>query len=239
MAKEIAWNSVDAGYGRTVAVEGITVRLSAGEKLGILGRNGAGKTTILRAMMGDAKVHHGTVEIDGVDVTGMPAYQRNQLGVAVVPQTRDVFRSLTVRENLIVASAERDRTKLAVKLFPRLGERMQNLGADLSGGEQQMLSIARAIMTKPDFLMLDEPLEGLSPTLAQDVMKSVRKMVEETGLGCVLVEQHVATVLDFCDRALVVQRGQMVFSGTTDELRGRPDVLESAIGLSAVSSENE
>jgi branched-chain amino acid transport system ATP-binding protein len=233
MTDSIAWNAVHAGYGRTVAVEDISVRVAPGEKLGILGRNGAGKTTILRAMMGDAKVHRGTVEVGGADVTQRPAFQRNKLGVAVVPQTRDVFRSLTVRENLLSASADAGRLDHAVAVFPRLGERMRNLGADLSGGEQQMLSIARAIMTAPRFLMLDEPLEGLSPTVAHAVMDAVRRMVTDEGLGCVLVEQHVRTVLEFCDRVMVIERGRCAFLGTPDALEAEGTILSRAVGIAA------
>lgn len=232
----IAWKNVSAGYGATTIIEGIDLTVVHGEKVGILGRNGAGKTTMLSALTGGARILDGTVMAGDRDLNSLAPWQRSRAGIGVVPQTRDVFRSLTVRENLLAGGGTAADLADAFALFPRLKERLGNLGSDLSGGEQQMLSIARALMSRPSFLLLDEPLEGLSPLVSQDVMAAIRALVADRNLGCVLVEQHVGTVLDFCDRILVLQRGRMVFSGTTDELRGEPEVLESAIGLSAVSA---
>ena len=231
----IAWSNVSAGYGATTIIEDIDLTVGPGERVGILGRNGAGKTTMLSAMTGGAQILKGTVSASGRDLNSLPSWQRSRTGVGVVPQTRDVFRSLTVRENLMAGGGSAADMAEAFALFPRLKERLGNLGSDLSGGEQQMLSIARALMNRPRFLLLDEPLEGLSPLVSQQVMTAIRKLVSDHKLGCILVEQHVGTVLDFCDRVLVLQRGRTVFSGASDDLRQRLDVLESAIGLSAVS----
>ncbi|GHF72273.1 ABC transporter ATP-binding protein [Seohaeicola zhoushanensis] len=231
----IAWNGVSAGYGATTIIEEIDLTVAPGERIGVLGRNGAGKTTMLSAMTGGAQILKGTVRAGDRDLSNLPPWARSRAGIGVVPQTRDIFRSLTVRENLMAGGGTAADMADAFALFPRLKERLGNLGADLSGGEQQMLSIARALMNRPTFLLLDEPLEGLSPLVSQDVMAAIRKLVSDRNLGCVLVEQHVGTVLDFCDRVLVLQRGRVVFSGTSDALRTRPDVLESAIGLSGVS----
>ena len=234
---KIAWQNVSAGYGGTTIIEGIDLTVGHGERVGVLGRNGAGKTTMLSALTGSARILDGTVTVGGRDLRDLPPWQRSRAGVGVVPQTRDVFSTLTVRENLMAGGGTAADLDCAFELFPRLKERLGNLGSDLSGGEQQMLSIARALMNRPSFLLLDEPLEGLSPLVSQDVMAAIRSLVADRNLGCVLVEQHVGTVLDFCDRVLVLQRGKIVFSGTTDDLRGQPNVLESAIGLSTASAQ--
>lgn len=231
----IAWNKVSAGYGGTTIIEDIDLTVAPGARIGILGRNGAGKTTMLSAMTGGAQILKGAVSAHGKDLNSLPPWKRSRSGIGVVPQTRDVFRSLTVRENLMAGGGTASDMAEAFALFPRLKERLGNLASDLSGGEQQMLSIARALMNRPDFLLLDEPLEGLSPLVSQDVMAAIRKLVSDRNLGCILVEQHVGTVLDFCDRVMVLQRGRAVFFGTSQDLRDRPDVLESAIGLSGVA----
>lgn len=230
---EIRWSGVSAGYGLTTVLEDIDLSLRKGARVGVIGRNGAGKTTLLAAMTGSAKVQKGQVLADDQVLNTMPAHRRSHLGIGIVPQTRDIFRSLTVRENLIAGLKDGNQTHLdeVFALFPRLGERLGNLGGNLSGGEQQMLSIARALMGQPGFLLLDEPLEGLSPLVGQEVMAAIRKLVTERNLGCILVEQHVGTVLDFCDHVVVLMRGKALFNGPTSELRDHPDILDRAIGL--------
>lgn len=232
---DIRWAGVSAGYGATTIIEDINLTVAAGARVGIVGRNGAGKTTLLSALTGGARLLAGEVRAGGRVLSTMPPYQRARLGIGVVPQTREIFRSISVRENLLAGLKGRDTAPLqdAFDLFPRLAERIDNLGGNLSGGEQQMLSIARALMGRPSFLLLDEPLEGLSPLVAQEVMAAIRRLVADRGLGCVLVEQHVATVFDFCDHVLVLQRGRSVFYGPTAELRARPEILDAAIGLNA------
>lgn len=233
MIGSLVWQDVTAGYGRTVAIENISISVKRGERVGIVGRNGAGKTTTLAAMLGKATVRSGDVLADGVSLRAKPTYLRSRMGIGIVPQTRDVFPSLRVRENLLAGLKDNqtDLLEEAYALFPRLKERERNLGSELSGGEQQMLSIARSLMGKPEILLLDEPLEGLAPIIVSEVMQAIEVLVAEGGLGCVLVEQHVNSVLRFCERVLVLVRGKQVFYGSSEELRFRPEILERAVGL--------
>jgi branched-chain amino acid transport system ATP-binding protein len=231
--KRVVWHKVAAGYGGTTVVENIDFAVAAGERVGILGRNGAGKTTTLSAAMGFAQLRSGTISFDGEPANRLSTSRRSRMGLAHVPQTRDIFKSLTVEENLLAglqggAKARLDR---AYDIFPRLAERRRNTGAALSGGEQQMLSIARALMAEPSIILMDEPLEGLAPVIAQEVMATIRRLAAEEGLGVVLVEQHVRAVMAFCDRILVLERGSPVFWGPTAELGA--SVLDRAIGLAA------
>ncbi len=231
---ELVLEGVTAGYKGTSVIEGVSLSLSTGERLGILGRNGAGKTTTLATIMGLTECIAGRVTLDGVDLRRMPPYRRARLGLGYVPQTRDIFPSLTVEENLLAAmGGRRDEGLLAsaYRLFPRLNDRRGNGGNQLSGGEQQMLSIARALATRPKLLLLDEPLEGLAPQVAEEVMDVINRLADETGVGCILVEQHVDVVLGFASRVLVLERGSPVFWDGVDVLRTQPEVLERAIGL--------
>lgn len=232
-ATELTLRDVVAGWGEATVLEQVSLSLRQGQKIGIIGRNGAGKTTTLATAVGLTRVRSGQVLIDGVDVTHLPTPERARLGLGYVPQTRDIFASLTVHENLVcgLQGAPESRLNEAYDLFPRLRERRRNFGNQLSGGEQQMLCIARALMSDPKLLMMDEPLEGLSPIVAGEVMAAIRTLVDQRGLGCVLVEQQVRLVLEFSERVLVMERGRAVFSGTPHELAARPDVLEQGVGL--------
>lgn len=232
---EITLENVGAGYGGTQVVEDISFTARRGRRLGLLGRNGAGKTTVLATMMGQTNQLAGAVLADGRDISRLPAWRRARLGLGLVPQTRDIFPSLSVEENLLAGlrGGPRRRLDQAWALFPRLRERRGNLGNQLSGGEQQMLSVARALMGAPSILLLDEPLEGLAPLIAEELMAAIGRLAEETGIGCVLVEQHVDLVLDFADDALVLERGRIAYAGSCENLRAQPAVLERAIGLSA------
>jgi branched-chain amino acid transport system ATP-binding protein len=168
------------------------------------------------------------------DISRLPTWARARLGLGLVPQTRDVFPSLTVHENLLSASSCREHLRnieLGYRLFPRLRERRRNYGDQLSGGEQQMLSVARSLVAGPRLLLLDEPLEGLAPQVRDDLMDAIKRLTDETGVGSILVEQHVDVVLDFASRVFVLERGVVVFTGSTEELKERPDVLNRAIGL--------
>jgi len=229
----VAWHKVSAGYGGTTVIEGIDFEVGRGERIGILGRNGAGKTTTLAAAMGSAQIRAGQVTFDGVPVDRLSTSRRSRRGLAHVPQTRDVFKSLTVEENLLAGlqGGPRSRLDLAYDLFPRLAERRRNTGSALSGGEQQMLSIARALMADPKIILMDEPLEGLAPVVAQEVMETIRRLAAAEGLGVVLVEQHVRAVMAFCERILVLERGRPVFWGATSALETHPAILDRAIGL--------
>lgn len=204
-----------------------------GERVGIIGRNGAGKTTTLATAMGLTQQINGQVLLDGVDVSSLPTPDRARRGLGYVPQTRDIFKSMTVRDNLRTGLQGGPDARLedAYAIFPRLYERRDNFGNELSGGEQQMLSIARALMGQPDILLLDEPLEGLAPVVAQELMSSLTKLSSERGLGCILVEQHVALVLEFATSILLLERGRPAFWGSTQELKSQPELLSSAIGL--------
>ncbi len=222
-----------AGYAGTRIIEDVSFNVQRGERLGILGRNGAGKTTTLATLMGLTELQDGTLHFAGQDISRMTTFQRARAGLGYVPQTRDIFASLSVEENLIAGLASQPKTRIndAYDWFPRLKERRRNYGNQLSGGEQQMLSVARALMSSPSVLLLDEPLEGLAPLLAEELMEKIRSLVDRTGIGCILVEQHVDVVLNFSTQVLVLERGVPVYQGTPTELRNRPDVLEGAIGL--------
>lgn len=232
-ATELRLRNIVCGYAGTTVLDKVNLELKQGERLGILGRNGAGKTTALATVLGFTQVIDGTVEIDGKNVSELPVEERVRSGIGYVPQSRDIFPSLTVEENLIagIHSGTRSLLNDAYSIFPRLKERRSNLGNQLSGGEQQMLSIARALMGQPSLLLLDEPLEGLSPLVAHEVMQAIKNLVKEKSLGCILVEQHVAAVLDFATRVLVLERGRPAFYGTTESLLAEKHILDSCIGL--------
>lgn len=227
-----------AGYDGTRILEGVSFSLKTGERLGVLGRNGMGKTTTLASIMGLTDFQGGNIAVDGQSISTMSTFQRARLGLGYVPQTRDVFPSLTVEENLLSAlgTQPESRVEHAYQLFPRLKERKQNYGNQLSGGEQQMLSVARALMGNPSILILDEPLEGLSPLLAEQLMADVEHLVEASGMGCILVEQHVDVVLRFATRVMILERGKVAFYGTPAELEKQPKLLEETIGLQKVSA---
>lgn len=230
---ELSLRNVVAGYAGTTVLENVDLSVKRGERVGIIGRNGAGKTTTLATAMGLTQKISGQVLLNGLDASAMQTADRSRHGLGYVPQTRDIFKSLTVRDNLRSGLQGGPETRLedAYAIFPRLRERRNNFGNELSGGEQQMLSIARALMGQPDILLLDEPLEGLSPLVAQELMASLSRFSLERGLGCILVEQHVALVLEFASSILLLERGRPVFWGPTEVLKERPELLASAIGL--------
>jgi branched-chain amino acid transport system ATP-binding protein len=231
------FRGVTAGYAGAAVVHDLTLAVRRGERVGLIGRNGAGKTTTLACAMGLAQLQAGSITLGGQDVTRMPIHERARAGLGYVPQSRDIFPSLTVEENLLCAlqggSAQRA-LEQAYTLFPRLHERRKNGGAQLSGGEQQMLSVARALVGSPKILLLDEPLEGLAPRVREELMDAIEQLASTTGVGCLLVEQHVDVVLDFAHQVVVLERGLVVFSGSTDRLRNEPALLNRAIGLEKV-----
>ena len=239
-ATELSVSRVRAGYGGMCVIEDLSLRVRHSRKLGIIGRNGAGKTTTLAAIMGLVELQSGCVVIDGKDISAVPTYRRARSGIGYVPQTRDVFGSLSVEQNLRVALQNKSdaNIELAYEIFPKLKERRNQLSSLLSGGEQQMLSVARAVMTRPKYLLLDEPLEGIAPRLAEDLMTSIDRLISHTGVGCILVEQHVDLVLDFSDDVLVLERGKEVFYGSANELRSKMHLLESAVGLEKGAQRN-
>jgi branched-chain amino acid transport system ATP-binding protein len=226
---------ITAGYGNTVVIEDISFSVAPGQRVGIIGRNGAGKTSTLATIMGLTNRRSGAVRMAGRDISSDAPFRRACAGLGYVAQTRNIFASLSVAENLIAGLQRHSRARLdvAYAMFPRLWERRSNYGNQLSGGEQQMLAIARALMAEPAILLLDEPLEGLSPKVAEELMTAIVALAEQTGVGCVLVEQHVDLVLDFSSDIMVLERGRCVFSGSKALLNEQPEVLERAIGLSA------
>ena len=225
--------SVVAGYGPTTVLNGLSFSVAAQERLAIIGRNGVGKTTALRAVMGLAQLTAGRIVFDGEDLAGLTPHQRAQRGLGLVPQTRDIFPSLSVEENLLAGCKQRPRRAIdeAYALFPRLAERRRNGGAQLSGGEQQMLSVARALLGQPRLLLLDEPLEGLAPLIRRELLDAFVRMGVQSGITVVIVEQQVQEALAYASRALVLERGAVVHAAPADELRTDAAMLERLVGM--------
>ena len=223
---------VRAGYGDAIVLDDVSLSLPENGSLAVLGRNGVGKTTLLLTILGFTRIHKGNLFFRGRDVTRTPPHERARDGLGWVAQEREVFPSLTVEENLTVA-ARRGRWNLAAvyELFPRLAERRANMGNQLSGGEQQMLAIARALMTNPQLLLLDEPLEGLAPIIVDELVVSLRKMIEDEGTAAILVEQHIEIALSHTADALVIERGRIVHRAPSSEFAQDAAKLERFVGL--------
>ncbi|HEY4069323.1 MAG TPA: ABC transporter ATP-binding protein [Burkholderiaceae bacterium] len=221
-----------AGHGEALALHGISLRLPEGESLAVLGRNGAGKTTLIETLMGLTTVHGGEIRFAGRRLNGRSPVQRARAGLGWVPQEREVFASLTVLQNLTVVQRPGPWNLASViELFPRLGERGQNLGNQLSGGEQQMLAIGRALMTNPRLLLLDEPMEGLAPIIVEELAAAIRTMVRATGLTAVVVEQHPAVALSMSSRALILEQGRPVHEAASADLEGDDATLDRYLGV--------
>jgi branched-chain amino acid transport system ATP-binding protein len=219
-------------YGDSHVLHGVSLSVADGEVLTILGRNGMGKTTLIRSIIGFTAPRQGTVTLKREDVTGWPPYRLVERGVALVPQGRRVFPSLTVRENLDIARRGNGRWTLerAYELFPRLRERATNRANKLSGGEQQMLAIARALMSNPELLLMDEPTEGLAPLLVREVGRVIGELKRE-GLSILLVEQNLALALGVADRVHILSRGQIVYTGAPAALAADEDVKSRYLGV--------
>ena len=223
-------------YGESHILRGVDFTLSPGETVALLGRNGMGKTTTLRSIMGLTRPRQGEVRIRGEVMTGAPAHRIARAGIAMVPEGRGIFANLSVREHLVMAAAParngREPWTLprVLELFPRLAERLSNLGNRLSGGEQQMLTIGRALMTNPDALILDEATEGLAPLMRQEIWRVIRQ-VKQAGLAAVIVDKNITTLLDLADHAVILVKGRVVFSGTATDLKTRPDLLSTTLGV--------
>ncbi len=228
----LALDRVSAGYGETVVLENIQLTLAPGESLSIIGRNGVGKSTLLATIMGHATLHGGRVLLHGDDISTMATYRRVAAGLGYVPQEREIFPSLTLRENLEVAARPGAWTVNTVfELFPRLGERAGNMGNQLSGGEQQMLAIGRAMIGNPSVLLMDEPSEGLAPVIVEELTRAMKRVSRESALALILVEQNSRLALDIAPRAVVMDRGRVVFDGESKALRNDPARLEQLIGV--------
>jgi branched-chain amino acid transport system ATP-binding protein len=228
----LALSDVRAGYGPAIVLDGISFELPEHGGLAVLGRNGVGKSTLLLTIMGYTQVRRGRVLWRGEDVTARPPHRRAQAGIGWVAQEREIFATLTVEENLTVAARDGRWTLPAVyDLFPRIAERRRNLGNQLSGGEQQMLTIARALMTNPALLLLDEPLEGLAPIVVEELAAAIRRMTSESTCAFILVEQHADIALSLTQSALVLERGRIVHSGASAQLLADHATLDRYIGL--------
>ncbi len=234
MPEGLVLEGVVAGYGDTVVLDGVSLALAPGETLAVLGRNGVGKTTLLATIMGHTRRRGGRIAFDGNALDPMPAHARALLGLGWVPQEREIFPSLTVEENLAVGErAGRWTRERVYELFPALAGRRRNFGNQLSGGEQQMLSVGRALATNPRLLLLDEPLEGLAPVIVDGLMRAFARLREEEGLAIVLVEQHARLALEFAPRALILERGRVVHDGPSAALLADSATLARLLGIDA------
>ena len=219
MAELLRVEGLRSGYGEAVVVQGVDLVLPQGESLALLGRNGTGKTTLLNTLVGVTRRHAGRITLAGVDLTALAPHQRAAAGIGWVPQERNIFKSLTVDENLSAVARPGPWTVArAYEMFPRLAERKANLGNQLSGGEQQMLAVARALVLNPKLLLLDEPLEGLAPILVEELLRSIARVVRDEGMSAIVVEQNPRLVLPITQRAVVLDRGMVVHEGASAEL---------------------
>ena len=233
MAELLALEGVASGYGESVVVEDARLALAEGESVAVLGRNGAGKTTLVTTMLGLTRLHRGIVRWRGEDVTRAPTHRRARAGMGWVPQERGMWRSLTVDEHLACVARPGPWTIVRVKaLFPRLAERSTHRGTQLSGGERQMLAVARALATNPRLLLLDEPMEGLAPIVVQEVGEALRALASAGSMALLLVEQHPRIALSLAPRAIVMERGRIVHDGPSAELLADPRRLDRWLAVS-------
>ncbi len=242
MAELLKLDNLSAGYGEAVVLHGINLSLDEGQTLALLGRNGTGKTTLINTLAGATRQHGGRIRLGAHELHTLPSHERAAVGIGWVPQERNIFKSLTVHENLTAVeragpagSAHRPWTPARVyELFPRLAERKTNLGTQLSGGEQQMLAVGRALVVNPRLLLLDEPLEGLAPIIVEELLRAIRRITREEGLSAIIVEQHPQAILAISDRAVVLDRGTVVHAGTAQALREQPELLDKLLGVARV-----
>jgi len=230
-------HGLEVWYGAAPALWGVSLTLRAGELLAVVGPNGAGKTTLINALCGIERARAGRIVVDGTDVTRWPSHRFCAAGIAVVPEGRRLFTAMTVRENLELGShlprarAERaDSLAAALELFPALGEKLASPAGELSGGQQQMVAIARALMARPRLLLLDEPSLGLSPLIVADMFDAVRR-INAQGVSVLLVEQNVEIALSLSDRAYVLEEGRIVAEGESDDLLARPEIQRAYLGV--------
>jgi branched-chain amino acid transport system ATP-binding protein len=221
MSEVLALDHVRAGYGETVVLEDLSLHLGSRETLAVLGRNGVGKTTLLATIMGHTTLHSGGIAFNGIAVERSPIYERVRAGIGYVPQAREIFPSLTIEENLTVAQRPgRWNLERIYDLFPNLAERKKHMGNQISGGEQQMLAIGRALMGNPTLLLLDEPMEGLAPIIVDGLLIVLEKLISDEALTVILVEQSARLALQVTQRAVILDRGKIAFEGASAELAG-------------------
>ena len=227
MAELLRVEQLRSGYGQAVVVQGIDFTLDEGQSLALLGRNGTGKTTLLDTLVGVTRRHGGRIVLGSRDITNLPPHARAAAGIGWVPQERNIFASLTVAENLTAVARPGPWTPARVyAMFPRLEERKANMGTQLSGGEQQMLAVARALVLNPKLLLLDEPLEGLAPIIVRELLASIAKVVRDEGVSAIIVEQNPRLILPITSRAIVLDRGAIVHEGASADLLGDRERLD-------------
>jgi branched-chain amino acid transport system ATP-binding protein len=233
MTELLSVRDVSAGYGATVVLEHVSLAVETGTTLAVLGRNGVGKTTLLATILGHTSHHDGSITFAGRTIEQLKPFRRARLGIGLVPQEREIFPSLTVEENLTVAARGANGWTLerVYALFPNLAERRRGMGNQLSGGEQQMLAIARALMGNPALLLLDEPLEGLAPVIVDRLLEALRLLRSETGVTMILTEQHARLALEFSDHAAILDRGRIVHTAPAARLLADPERLSTLIGV--------
>jgi len=237
MAELLALRDLVAGYGEAAVVSGVSLTLAEGEALALLGRNGTGKTTLLNSIIGVTRRFGGTVALAGRDLTRTRPEDRALAGIGWVPQERNIFRSLTVEENMTAVARPGPWTpERAYALFPRLKERRGNLGSQLSGGEQQMLAIARALMLNPKLLLLDEPTEGLAPIIVEELLAALKRILRDEGVAAVVVEQHAQKILSVTDQAVILERGAIVHAAPSAVLKADEAALTRHLGVTRKGS---
>jgi len=239
MAELLKVDKLRAGYGEAVVLNDISLSLGEGETLALLGRNGTGKTTLMDTLAGATRQHGGQIFLGDQPLHTLPSHERAAAGIGWVPQERNIFKSLTVHENL--TAVERPGRSMrgsqawtperVYEMFPRLAERKTNLGTQLSGGEQQMLAVGRALVLNPRLLLLDEPLEGLAPIIVEELLRAIARITREEGLSAIIVEQHPQAILKISHRAVVLDHGNVVHASDADTLRQNPELLDSLLGV--------
>ena len=228
----LAIDKLCAGYGEAIVLSDVSLSLSEGQALALLGRNGMGKTTLINSIIGVTRYFGGSIMLDGADITRLRPEQRAHAGIGWVPQERNIFRSLTVLENLTaVAQPGRWTVDKVFTMFPRLSERRQNMGNQLSGGEQQMLAVGRALVLNPRVMLLDEPLEGLAPIIVDELLAALRRIIRDEGMSAILVEQNAKKILPVTDRAIILERGSVVHAADSATLAADRAALETHLGV--------
>ena len=232
MAELLKVENLRAGYGEAVVLNDVSLSLGEGQTLALLGRNGTGKTTLINTLAGATRQHGGSIVLGGIALHKLPSHERAAAGIGWVPQERNIFKSLTVHENLTaVARPGKWNPDRVYAMFPRLAERKTNLGTQLSGGEQQMLAVGRALVLNPKLLLLDEPLEGLAPIIVEELLRAIARITRDEGLSAIIVEQHPQAILAISHRAVVLDHGTVVHSGSADDLREQPELLDRLLGV--------
>ena len=232
MAELLVLDRLHAGYGEAIVVSDISLKLEEGRSLAVLGRNGVGKTTLVNSIIGVTRHRGGRVVLSGRDLTRLSSDERARAGIGWTPQERNIFRSLTVEENLTaVARTGKWTVARILQMFPRLRERRGNYGNQLSGGEQQMLAIGRALVLNPRLLLLDEPTEGLAPVIVEELLRALRRIIREEGLSCIVIEQHAKKILGVTDDAIILERGMIVHAAKSEALAADTATLDRYLGV--------